>query len=130
MVSSSPSPEAEFKKRYGSPGKTHRCQPERKEKSSLFHILPNVPSDRGDGIREDLPLVCEEKRVRSSLLHRVRESPVPERVGLLSSRLQLIRYADLRVRVLGRMNQNPPEPEPVGAPHEMTSYPHFKTRSL
>src|SRR2546426_4101340 len=117
MMSSSPSPEVEFKKWYGLPGKTYRRQPERKEKSSPFHILPYVPGDPCDRVREDLPLVCEENRIRSSLLHRVREPPVPDWVGLPRPGPQLIRYADLRVRVLGRMNQDPPEPEPIGAFH-------------
>src|SRR5437867_7702798 len=118
MMSSSPSPEVELKECYRSPGKTYRCKPEREGKSTSFHLFPHVPSDPGNGIREDLPLVREENRVRSSLLHRFRESPVPEWVGLLSSRLQLIGYADLRVCVLGRMNYDPPEPEPVGASHD------------
>src|SRR2546426_12771934 len=117
MVSSSPSSEVELKNWYGPPGKTYRRQPEREGKTSPLHILPYVPCDPRDRVREDLPLVREENRVRSSLLHRVRESPVPERVGLPCSRPQLIRYADLRVRVLGRMNQDPAEPEPVGASH-------------
>src|SRR2546428_11463183 len=117
MVSSGPSPEVEFKKWYGPPGETYRRQPERREKSSPFHILPYVPGDPRDRIREDLPFVCEENRVGSSLLHRLRESPVPEWVGLPRPRPQLILYADLRVRILGRMNQDPAEPEPVGATH-------------